>query len=110
MALYPVHTWLGSSSAGYQINTRVGIIIMADRGRVREQAFSLLSSTVGILPQSSLSSTRRFRRVYNQRVVHFIRRSRRRFVGHLIFLVVVALLWRQAIFSPIPRITWSVRR
>ena len=85
----------------FSMKLNQGIIIMSDRCRVRERAFSLLSSTVGVLHQSPLSSTRRPRRVIKQcDVVHSIRRSQRRFITHLILLVVAALFWRQAVFSP----------
>ena len=70
---------------------------MADRSRIREQAFSLPSSTVGVLHQSPLSSTRRFRRVIiiNQHVVvHSIRHSKRRFVAHLSSILAVGCLSR----------------
>ena len=40
-----------------------------------------------------------------------MRRSRRRVVSHLILLVyIVALFWRQAIFSSIQRIAWGLPR
>ena len=92
-------------------NQYTGKIVMADRCRVRERAFSLPSSTVGVLHQSHLSSTRRFRKIINQRVVvRSIRRNRRRVVAHIILLVVVALFWRQATFSSIQRIAWSLPR
>ena len=77
---------------------------MADHRRVRERAFSLLSSTVAVLHQSPLSNTRQPRRVIKQcDAVHSISRSRRRFVAHLILLVVAVLFWRQAVFLPTTR-------